>query len=302
MNPSDTPPSTASLMTGTSQRKAHTVPGAQRARLNKRECTKVQAHSPNVCLQSHPCTTVPEEELSTIANTQRHPSQLPSLQLPEDSLNPMVPSFPPQTSTPLQQITVCHSHVTQTERCRLGNAHLSGASTPIVSRRSPTMSCSYARPSSNLSFGEEPQWQRGHVRHGSMTQDARTSLSTPASEMWSENLNPDTTEELSFAHSELEDCEEHSWPQNLPSDHNSHYGGSVNYPCFQGRNHGYPHNGDIGLASSNSITMDRHGGKFPHPAHSSCSLPTLLHSRYHSQGDFKQQCHMSTRYHNKQQG
>ena len=295
MNPS--PPNTASLMTGASQRKAHTDPSAQRARMNKRERAKAQARTPGTCMPApRPCTTVPEEELSMFANA--HHSRLPSLQLPVDSLNPMVPSFPTQTPTALQQAR----QATQAEQYSLGNAHLSGASTPVRSRRSP--SC--ARPSSILSFGEEPQWQRGHLCHGSTTQDPRTSLSTPASGLWGENLIPDTMEELSFAHSDLEDCEEYSWPHNLPSDNDSHYGASVKHPCFHCHNHSYPHNGE--MACSSSIAMGYHGGKFSYaanPAHSSYSLPTLLHSRCCSQGLFKygqQQCHMSTHYHNKQQG
>ena len=228
-----------------------------------------------------------------------HHNRFPSLQLPLDSLNPMVPSFPTQTPTSLQQAR----QATQAEQYTSGNAHLSGASTPVRSRRSP--SCT--RPSSILSFGEELQWQCGNLCPGSTT--PRTSLSTPASALWGENLNPDTMEELSFAHSEHdhEDCEEYSWPHNLPSDNNSHYSASVNHPCFHCHNHGYPHNG--GLACSNSIAMmGHHGGNFSYavnPAHSSCSLPTLLHTRYHSQGLSKygqQQCHMSTHYHNRQQG
>lgn len=291
MNPSS--PNTASLMTEASQRKAYTDPNpsGQRAQQNKRERVQRAKAQARAHMQSHHCTTVPEEELSI------H-SRIPFLQLPEDSLNPMMPSFPTQTPTLLQQAR----HATQAEQYSLGNAHLSGASTPVRSRRSPNC----ARPSSILSFGEELQWQHGQLLcHGSTTPDPRSSLSTPASGLWGENL---TREELSFAHSELEDCEENSWPNNLPSANSSHYGGaSVKHSCFHCHNHNYPAY-NCGLACSNSIAMGHHGGNFSYimnPAHSSCSLPTLLHSRYHSQGDFKhgqQQCHMSTHYHNIQQG
>lgn len=290
------PPNTASLMTEASQRKAHTDPSAQRARLNKIERAKAQARAPGARMHSHPCTTVPEEELSIGANT--HHSRLPSLQLPVDSLNPMLLSFPTQTPIPLP---LAHQ-ATQAEQYSLVSAQLSGASTPVRCRRSP--SC--ARPSSNLSFGEEVQWQqRGNLCHGSTTQDPRRSLSrsTAGSGLWGENLNPNMMEELSLAHSELEDDEEYNWRHNLPSDNSSHYGASVNQPCFHCRNHGYLQSGD--LSCSSSIAMGHHGGNFSYivnPAHSSCSLPTLLHSRYHSQSDFKygqQHCHT---YRNIEQG
>lgn len=261
-------PNTASLMTASSQHKSHTDPGAQHVWLNNREHTKAQVHARGVCMHSHNCKNIPEEELSIVTNACH--SQLPSLQLPIGSKNPILPSFPPQVSTPITP-----GQATQTEHYSLHNAHLSGASTPVRSRRSP----SYVQPSPCQSFGEELQWQRGHVCHGSTTLDPRTSLSTPASEMWSENLNPYTMEEHCFPHNELEDSEEYNQPLNLLSDDNNH---------------------------DDAISMGHHSGNFPYtvyPAHSSCSLPALLHSRYHSQGHFKygqRQCRMSTRYHNKQ--
>lgn len=314
------PQGNESLMAGSSQRKAHTDPGAQRARHNKKERAKAQLHAAALRgMHSHLCTTVPEEESSTSVST---PSQPPSLPLPVlSSPHHMVPSFPPQRSISLQQFgPVGHNqyniiqdenfpqHRSQTpsttfpEHYSLGAARTSSAGTPTRSKRSP----SYSRPSSKLSCEEDYQWQLSHLRRGSATPRA-----SPAPERWSASLNPDPdsmTEPPSFTHSEYEQ-EQDEDPLNITPENCSASccNRSLRSP---GLYHKYgPRGAEARSAYSNPFPLGHYSGNCPYteyPTHSTCSLPTsTLHSRHHSQGDFhygEQPNRMSTRYHNKQQG
>ena len=269
---------TSESVTGArNERKANTDPGSQRNRIKQMTQAKVQKYTAGMHSLHTRCMTVPEEESSAT-----------SLQLPASSLRPnMVPSFQPQSHVRAGQnwsdskSEVCLSQsrnqipstIHVAEHYRLGNA-ASGAHTPTRPGRSP----SNVRPFSSLSINNDTHWQS---RHRSATPRDRESVSTPASDQWSANLqDPDIMEEPSFSLSELEESREYS-SSSLPHDVQSRCStatSGLNYPCLH--NHHYPHNSEAALSAySNPFPMCHHSGSAQCPAHSSCcSLPTMTQS------------------------
>lgn len=232
------------------------------------------------------CSTVPEEESSAA-----------SLQLPTSSLRPnmqMVPSFQPQSrdrvrdsqdwSDSQSEVSLSQSrsqtpstvHATA-EHYSLGNAAASAARTPTR----PGRSLSNVRPHSSLSIGDDNYWRS---RNGSATPRGRESVSTPASEQWSANLDdPDVVEEPSFSFSELEENREYNSPSLPPRNVHSRCSvctaaSGLSHPCLH--NHNYPHHSKTSLsACSNPFpTCQHHPGSAQYPTvHSSCcSLPAMM--------------------------
>lgn len=280
------------------ERQVRTDPGSQRNRIKEISHAKAQKHAATMHSLRPRCTTVPEEESSA------------SKQLSTSSFLPnIVPSFQPQSHVRAgqnwsdTQSEVCLSHSRNQTPSSINAEHCNAA---VGTSTRPGRSPSYMRPSSSLSVGGDPHWQS---QHRSITPRVRESVSTPASEQWSGNLQDhDIVEEPSFSLSELEESGEYNQP-NLPHDMHSRCSTAtsrLSYPCLHNRN--YPHNSEAALlACSNPFPLHHHSSQCP--AHSSCcSLPATMQSPLYPSPHSAFQCpgqqyhHMASPYQHRKQG